>query len=531
MKRKFTTYVLPILFACSLGSIQAQSFSVSLNLPSANLNHSRSRLLSDGKVLTVAINESLNSTHLVMLDPQGSQLWAKEYQGIKMEDIAELPSGNFAFAATKDYYYSAWGVIDASGNFVWGKQLYSNDWSYDLSSIDILKNGKILFNFSKYNRSVTVKCDEGGNTEDCDQGEDTLGMGKNPCFDSFACEDSGYVSCNKSDDRMMIVRHNAQGDVMWAKNYMKATTEYFHLKKIKELNDGSLMAVGLVNDYYTGTNNSGFIVKMNSNGEVMWTKKYILPPNPGYFSSTFRSFEIEENQLYISGYYTTDNANMINFLMKMDMDGNIITSKQMLSNTNALMYVPVPTMGAVTFEHDMKNHYLLYNNYSYEGNTSIELNKVSFDGTLGCNVTDFPVTTVLYNAFTNTQPALYSQISILETAASNITPLNLVVINSNIDQSQACAFVAGMDDETGINHISVYPNPSNEYFNIGGLNSEGEYTIQVMDITGKIAQTHTGINGVETTLIRTESLTQGSYIINITDVSSNKMKQVKWMKM
>lgn len=519
------------MFSTSFLTVNAQSLSVSLNLPSSYLAHSRSRLLTDGSVVSVVYDGSTLASHIVMITPDGTTAWAKQYQNMRIDDVQQLPSGNLAFAATQDYYYCVWGVLDQNGNQLWAKRLYSMQANYDLASLDVLQSGKILYNFSKYSSSITVKCDEGGNTEDCDEGEDTLGMGKNPCFDSFGCEDSGYVSCDKSDDRMMIIRHNASGDVVWAKNYMKATTEYFHIKKIQELQDGSLMAVGLVSDSYTGPNNSGIIVKMDATGEVLWTKKYPLPLNPGYFSSTFRDFEIEGSFIYVSGYYTSDSQNMNNFFMKLDNNGNIIESKQMVVTNNAIDFGLVPTMGSVSFEHDMKDHYLVYNNYALgESSRSVEVNKVGFDGTLGCEVTDFPVTPISYTAFTSTQPAGYVQNSILENTPENITPVTLTITPSSIGMTDACAALAGINEINDLN-LSVYPNPSSQYLNISGLNADREYMIQMIDLTGKILQTNTGITGVEMATVSVEGISTGSYLISISDLSSNTSIQLKWMKM
>lgn len=530
MKKIFRNSLIVLISLAAIGAVNAQSFSVSLGLPSSNLVHSRSRILDNHSVISVVYDNSTYSSHVSLLNSNGVQVWAKQYQNTKIDDIVELPSGNLAFAGNTSAGASVWGVLDSDGDFLWAKQYYSFSYNYDLASVDILKSGKILYNFSKYTNSVTVRCDEGGNTEDCDEGEDTLGLGKNPCFDSFGCEDSGYVSCNKSDDRIMIIRHAANGDVMWAKNYMKASSEYFHLKKIQELSDGSFMGVGLVNDTYTGMNNNGFIIKMDNTGEVLWTKKYHLGVNPGYFSSTFRDFEVVEGNIYVSGYYTSDNMNMNNFLIKMDANGEVISSKQMVATNGALAMTAIPTMGYVSFEHDMKDNYLVYNNYGTVSGLTVEINKVAFDGTLGCEVTDFPLTAISYNAITSTQPAHYGQNSILETTPAAITPVTIVVTSSGLTQTESCASIAGIDDLNTLN-LSVYPNPASEILNISGLNVDRDYMVQMIDLTGKIVQVNKGISGVEMTSIPVAGLSRGSYLVSILDLSNNSSVQMNWVKM
>ncbi len=521
---------LAIVFSAAI-SMKAQSaFSVDLSLGSSTLHHTNSHLLDNGNVISAVFDASSSSSHIVMINANGTKAWSKSYLSTRIDDIKVLANGKIAFAGYYGYDHSVWGVLDQNGNELWAKKYYSFDYSYDLASVTVLANEKILYSFSKFYSNLTVRCDEDGETEDCDEEGDSLGNGKSPRFDSFGCDDSGYVDCGKSDDRVMIIRHNANGDVIWAKNYMKASTEYFHLKKIKQLADGSFMGVGLVSDVYCGPNNNGFIMKLDANGEVLWTKKYTLPSNPGYFSSTFRSFEIEGSNIYIGGYYTSDNLNMNNFLIQMDADGNVISSKQIVTTGNALATVGVPMSSSVTFEQDMKDHHFIYNNYSAGEGMNVELNKVSFDGTLGCEVTDFPITAITYSAFTNTSPAAYFQNSILQSNPSAILDQSTVVNSSDIVVSNACASVAGIEEELNL-ELSAYPNPASNVLNISGLNTEAGYWVQVIDINGKVVLSQNGIEGVAMTTLNVSNLNNATYIVKVQDIQSGSSKQMRWIKL
>jgi hypothetical protein len=513
-----------------MANAQSSSFSVELGLTGVPLSHSQSHILNNGQVISSVYDQIALTSHLILLNSNGTKVWAKQYQSMRIDDILALPSGNFAFVGYMYAGPSVWGVLDANGNQIWAKQYFSYEMNYDLATIDLLANGQLLFNISKYTRSITIRCSENGDMDDMDEGEDGMGNGKNPSFDSFACNDSGYVSSCKSDDRVMLVRHNANGDVMWAKNYMKSTTDYFHLKKIKELADGSFMGVGLICDTYAGLNNNGFIIKMDATGEILWAKKYIFPYNPGYFSATFRSFEVEQNYMYVSGYYTSDNLNMQNFLMKMDLNGNVISSKQMLSTQNALSIVPMPTIGTVSFEQSMYNHQMVYNNYNIESGTTVELNKISFDGTLGCNVTDFATTAIPYTGIMGTMAAAYTQTSILENTPVAITNISLTVSTSNLESTNACAAVAGVD-ETSLLTLAVYPNPASHALNIHGLNPDANYGVQIIDINGKVLFAQKGIEGVDFITLDITSINSGSYIVKIEDQQTHTATQLKWMKL
>lgn len=510
---------------------QSSTFSINLSVDLSNLLHSNSHLLPNGNVITTTYNQTNGSSYITMFNSNGIQQWSKEYGSTRIDDIHVLDNGNIAFAGYFSIYNSIWGLLDASGNQIWAKKLYSYDFNYDLATVDVLASGKLLFGFSKYTRNVTVRCDENGNTEDCDEGEDTLGNGKSPRFDIASCDDSGYVGSCKSDDRIMIIRHDANGNVMWAKNYMKVNTDYFHMKKIQQLSDGSFISIGLVSDSYSGPNNFGFILKINGNGDIIWAKKYFLPGNAGYFSSTFRSLEVTSSEMYVGGYYSPDHITMNNFIMKLDLNGNVIWAKQILQTNSESMGAPIPTMGNVSFEQEIKNGTFIYNNYYTDWNGYIiELNKVDVNGELGCFVSDLATTAIPYTGFASTIPAQYGQVSILDSDPGLITDQALVVNNTSLNTSNSCAAIAGVEDQSGLG-ISTYPNPVVEVLNIQQLNESDNYCLKLFNASGQIIRSITNVNGVANYTLAVQDLNAGTYVLLITETNKGVSQSIKWVKL
>ena len=87
-------------------------------------------------------------------------------------------------------------------------------------------------------------------------------------------------------------------------------------------------------------------------------------------------------------------------------------------------------------------------------------------------------------------------------------------------------FIAKLGGITGINdiknsNIKIYPNPTNNIFNIEGLTKNENNTIQIFDVQGKLVITKT-IN--EKGMIDLSELNKGVYVIKIGDVVQRIVK-------
>ena len=101
-----------------------------------------------------------------------------------------------------------------------------------------------------------------------------------------------------------------------------------------------------------------------------------------------------------------------------------------------------------------------------------------------------------------------------------------MLTNTNNTVNSMDIFIAKLGGITGINdiknsNIKIYPNPTNNIFNIEGLTKNENNTIQIFDVQGKLVITKT-IN--EKGMIDLSELNKGVYVIKIGDVVQRIVK-------
>ncbi len=108
-------------------------------------------------------------------------------------------------------------------------------------------------------------------------------------------------------------------------------------------------------------------------------------------------------------------------------------------------------------------------------------------------------------------------------ATSNIANIHAVLVlidqtNGEIVNASSVVLstLSSTENEFIANKVSLYPNPSNQKFNIKGLET-GIYDIEIYDMNGKLVQKRNDQNIVneEVVSISLNNLVQGNYIVNI----------------
>ncbi len=180
------------------------------------------------------------------------------------------------------------------------------------------------------------------------------GSNDDTLFGASLTNDGGYVvagysnstnnsfSINHGSSDGYIVKLNATGTVEWQKLVGGSLDDSF--SNVISTSDGGIMAIGYTksNDFDVTSNYGGndvFLVKMNQQGDIVWTKTYGGADNEV-------GNAIEETNLggYIIAGTTTSNTfngNTVDdfdgtnsFLLKIDADGNIQWVKTYGSNSN-----------------------------------------------------------------------------------------------------------------------------------------------------------------------------------------------------
>ena len=140
--------------------------------------------------------------------------------------------------------------------------------------------------------------------------------------------DSGYIVCEStqsfgagSNNDGYIFKINAQGVTQWASRLIGSNIEY--LRDVVETSNGDLLIVGTANSYGTG-NSDGYLIKVSSSGTLLWTKTF-------GGSSTDHLVGIialpNDNYLLSGSSVNYGPGTRAGLVIKVDVDGNAIWSK------------------------------------------------------------------------------------------------------------------------------------------------------------------------------------------------------------
>lgn len=132
---------------------------------------------------------------------------------------------------------------------------------------------------------------------------------------------------NNSD--IVIIKTNAHGDILWTKKYGGEKID--DVSQITETNDGGYILTGGTNGYKVDTTQI-LLMKLNSVGELQWTKQYGSTENAGargVIQTTDGSYiiagEIVRTTYLSENTYTTD---INGYLLKTDDSGDTIWTKE-----------------------------------------------------------------------------------------------------------------------------------------------------------------------------------------------------------
>jgi len=206
------------------------------------------------------ISNGGNDMYIVKTDSLGNEVWTKNYGGVNSDnaysiDVTDdggyiIGGISYSYSIGEDDLYML--KIDSIGNFEWDKTFGTTGDDYGETVIQTMDGGYAF-----------VGCVEITNGN----------------FDAY------------------FVKTDNEGNVEWEETY--GTPDYFEgFKLVKQLPDSSFIVSGGLANNSPG-NFDGWVVKMTSNGDTIWTKTY---GNPGYeLGDYFYGFDITSDGGFVFG--------------------------------------------------------------------------------------------------------------------------------------------------------------------------------------------------------------------------------------
>jgi hypothetical protein len=211
----------------------------------------------DGGFIIAGFSESygagLYNLYLVKVNDMGDTLWTRTYDGNDRafaQSICSVESGGFA-------------VVGSNGTFNIGDIYFLRIDDYG----DTLWTRTYSYEFSQYSSAI-IQTDDGG----------------------FLIVGSVYYDSSSNGDVYLVKTDNV-GDTLWTRVY--GGDSYDSASDVEQTNDGGYIVAGTTDSYGAAPCN-GYVLRLNSDGDTLWTRIY-----GDSCLNSFSSVEITEDGGYV----------------------------------------------------------------------------------------------------------------------------------------------------------------------------------------------------------------------------------------
>ena len=206
---------------------------------------------------------------VLKLDGNGHIAWKKNYEiGAGNPYIQQTSDGGYIIAGSNAWAI-AWAMkLDNEGNVAWKKN-YGNSWT---TSIQEESDGNyIMTGYTADEADFWVqKLDSNGNV----LWQKTYGGGADDyAYSIDVTSDGGYVVAGKTNSfgtgsDAWVLKLDSNGNVLWQKSYGGAFTD--NANSIQETSDGGYILAGT----FRAGSYDAWVLKLDSDGNILWQKTY-----------------------------------------------------------------------------------------------------------------------------------------------------------------------------------------------------------------------------------------------------------------
>ena len=230
-------------------------------------------------------SSSAGTAYLIKTDPEGSILWENYYGDdeyiYKAKSVQQTSDGGYIIAGTGHLPGATWSdasliKTDSDGNPLWEKT-FGGSSPDDANSVRQTDDGGyIVAGYTKTYAAgnydfYLIKTDSSGNA----LWEKTYGgEGWDYSYSVWQTSDGGYiVAGNTSPDGSTsdgyVVKTDSEGNIIWEKTFGGTDSDY--LSSVQQTSDGSYILAGSTNSYGAGSNDC-YLVKTDADGNILWEK-------------------------------------------------------------------------------------------------------------------------------------------------------------------------------------------------------------------------------------------------------------------
>ena len=270
---------------------------------------------------TYSFGNGGSDIYIIKINRNGDTIWTRCYGTQKDEfsfSIKKLNGNYIILGNTQNPDSSESNLyilkIDDDGNLLWGKIIETPAWEYP-RDFEISENGYFVITGSikieggDFNIYV-LKIDSVGNTV----WQKRYGGGMDDFGYSICKSENGYLvagytySYGMGGSDIYILKINENGDTLWTKTFGREENDFgFHISK--DINENYLICGS---SYWQGLGYEICYMKITSDGELIWRK---------YYGSLSNDFGHWIERAYDNGYVITGNFGTLTLLLKTDSNG------------------------------------------------------------------------------------------------------------------------------------------------------------------------------------------------------------------
>jgi uncharacterized delta-60 repeat protein len=286
---------------------------------------------------TASFGAGVYDFYVVKLDSAGNVIWTKTIGGSDFDEassIIQSSDGGYVVAGRTQSFGAGWDdfyvvKLDSSGNVIWTKTIGGSSIDRAHSIIQSSDGGYVVagetWSFEAVNADFyVVKLDSSGNV----LWTKTIGgSGFDVAGSIIQSSDGGYVvagetsSFGAGDVDIYVVKLDSAGNVQWTKTIGGSGNDF--ARSIIQSSDGGYVVAGRTRSFGAGYDDI-YVVKLDSSGNVMWTKT-IGGSKWDEANSIIRS---SDGGYVVAGYTASFGAGNDDFyVVKMDANGNVCFSQ------------------------------------------------------------------------------------------------------------------------------------------------------------------------------------------------------------
>ena len=331
------------------------------------------------------------------------------------------------------------------------------------------------------------------------------GVGLDIGLSAQQTNDGGYIITGftrtfqgGTNSDVYLIKTDSNGNLLWSKTFGGSNDDYGY--SVWQTNDDGYIVAGNTDSFGAGAFDI-YVIKTNSAGDTLWTKTYGGIDNDDGVNSVQQT---SDGGYIIGGSTNSFGAgNRDIYLIRTDSSGNPIWSKTFggINDDNCSFVRPTNDSGFIALGGHTSSNF----------NYSIYLIKTNSSGASGCNESN-PNTIFTLPATIVTNPA--TLVGTGGTATNPTTQTGIWVISSTL------CFAIGINEITQENLMSIFPNPFSTQTTLQTDKFFKDATLTVYNLYGQTVKQIDNLSG-QTIIFHRDNLPSGLYLIRL--IQDNKI--------